>query len=49
MFETSYLGEKLINLLNKKVTENASISLGYFISSKNHNKLLKVAQLGKNH
>ncbi len=43
-FETAYLGENVINLLQQK----AAISLGYFIFSKNHNEPPKVAQMVKN-
>jgi hypothetical protein len=46
--ETTYIGEKLINLLRQKVAQNAAISLDYFIFSKNHNAPPKVAQLAKN-
>jgi hypothetical protein len=31
-----------------KVAQNVTLSLGYFISSKNHNEVPKVAQLAKN-
>jgi hypothetical protein len=40
--------QKCINLLKPKVTQNVTISLGYFIFSKNHNEPPKVAQLAKN-
>jgi hypothetical protein len=33
-FETTYLGESVINLLQKKVVQNFDISLGYFILKK---------------
>jgi hypothetical protein len=33
-FETTYLGESVINLLQKKVVQNFAISLGYFIVKK---------------
>jgi hypothetical protein len=42
MFETAYLGENTI-----KFAHNVSISLGYFIFSKNHNEPPKEAQLKK--
>jgi hypothetical protein len=35
-------------LLKQKVAQNVTISLGYFILSKNHNEPSKVAQLAKN-
>jgi hypothetical protein len=47
-FETAYLDENVINLLQQKVAQNIVISLGYFIFSKNHNEPPKVAQLVKN-
>jgi len=34
-------------LLNQKVVQNVTISLGYFIISRAHNELPKVAQLEK--
>jgi hypothetical protein len=46
--ETDYLGEIVINLLKQKVAQNVTISLGYFIFSKNHNEHPKVVQLAKN-
>ncbi len=46
-FETAYLGEKLINLLEQKVAQKVVIIMGYFILSKNHNEPPKVAQLAK--
>ncbi len=46
-FETAYLGENVINLLQQKVAQNIAISSGYFIFSKNHNEPPKVAQLAK--
>jgi hypothetical protein len=49
MFLTPYLGENVINLLQQKVAQKVTISLGYFIFSKNHNEPPKVAQLVKNH
>jgi hypothetical protein len=49
VFETAYLGEKVIILLQQKVAQNVAISLGYFIFPKNHNEPPKVAQLAKNH
>jgi hypothetical protein len=48
-FETAYLGENVIILLNQKVAQNVTVPLGYFICSKNHNEPKKVAQLVKNH
>jgi hypothetical protein len=33
-FETAYLGENAINLIQQKVAQNVTISLGYFILSK---------------
>jgi hypothetical protein len=48
-FETAYLGESVINSLQQKVAQNITISLGYFIFSKNHNGPPKVAQLVKHH
>jgi hypothetical protein len=48
MFETAYLGENVINLLQQKAAQNVAIPLGYFIFSKNHNEPPKVAQLAKN-
>jgi hypothetical protein len=33
-FETAYLGENAINLIQHKVAQNVTISLGYFILSK---------------
>ncbi len=47
MHEIAYLGEIVVNLLKPKVAQNVAISLGYFIFSKNHNELPKVAQLTK--
>jgi hypothetical protein len=47
-FEMAYLGETLINLLKQKVAQIVTIILGYFMLSKNHNELPKVAQLMKN-
>ncbi len=47
-FETAYLIENAINLLQPKVAQNVTISLGNFIFSKNHIEPLKVAQLMKN-
>jgi hypothetical protein len=44
-FETAYLGENVINLLNQKVAQNVAIILGIF--SKNHNEPPKVTQLAK--
>jgi hypothetical protein len=46
-FEAAYLGENVINMLHQKVAQNITISLGYFIFSKNHNESPKVAQLVK--
>jgi hypothetical protein len=46
-FETAYLGENVINLLQQKVTQNIPISFSYLIFSKNHNEPPKVAQLVK--
>jgi hypothetical protein len=43
------LGESAINLLKPKVAQNVVISLGYSVFSKNHNELLKVTKLVKNH
>jgi hypothetical protein len=34
-------------MLLQKVAQNVTISFGYFIFSKNHNELPKVAQLAK--
>jgi hypothetical protein len=48
-FETAYLGETGINLLQQKIAPKVAISLGYFIFSKNHKEPPKVAQLVKNH
>ncbi len=45
---TDYLGENVINLLKPKVAQNVANSLGYFIISKNHSELSKVAQGVKN-
>jgi hypothetical protein len=45
-FETAYLGENVIHLLQQKVAQNVAISLGYFIFSKNHNEH-PIAQLPK--
>jgi hypothetical protein len=45
---TAYLGEHAINLLQQKVAQNVTISLGYFIFSKNLNEPPKVAQRVKN-
>jgi hypothetical protein len=47
--ESDYLGENAMNLLRQNVAQNVTISLGYFIFSKNHNEPPKVAQLAKNH
>jgi hypothetical protein len=47
-FKTAYLGKNLFYLLHQKVAQNITISLGYFIFSKNHNEPPKVAQLAKN-
>jgi hypothetical protein len=47
-FETVYLGQNEINLLKQKVAQNVTISLGYFIFSKNHISPLKFARLAKN-
>ncbi len=47
-FETTYLGETLINLLKQKVGPKVAIVLGYFIVSKNHNDTTKVAPSAKN-
>jgi hypothetical protein len=41
------LGGKM-KLLKQKVAQNFAIYLGYFVSSKNHNKVPKVAQIAKN-
>jgi hypothetical protein len=30
-FETAYLGDNVIDLLNQKAAQNVAISLGYFI------------------
>jgi hypothetical protein len=38
-----------MNMLKQKVAHIAAISLGYFIFSKNHIEIPKVAQLAKNH
>jgi hypothetical protein len=43
------LSENVINLVNQKVAQNVTISLGYFIFSKNCNEPPTVAQLAKNH
>ncbi len=48
-FETAYLDENVINLVKPKVAQNVTISLGYFIFSKNHNEPPNVAYLPKNH
>jgi hypothetical protein len=48
-FEAAYLGENVLNLIKQKGALNITISLGYFIFSKNHNAPPKVAQLVKNH
>ncbi len=42
-----YLGENAMNLIKQKGALNITISLGYFIFSKNHNEPPKVAQLVK--
>jgi hypothetical protein len=47
--ETAYLGESVINSLGQKVAQNITLSLGYFIFSKNPNRPPKVAQLVKHH
>jgi hypothetical protein len=47
-FETAYLGENVINLLQQKAAQNVTFSLVYFIFKKNHNKSPKIAQLAKN-
>jgi hypothetical protein len=38
--------KNVINLLQQKVAQNVTISLGYFIFSKNHNESPKIAQSG---
>ncbi len=45
-FETAYLGENVINLLQQKVAQNIAISMSYFIFSKNHNES-KSSPIGK--
>jgi hypothetical protein len=47
-FETAYLGENGINLLQHKVAQKVAISLGYFMFSKSHKEPPKVTQLAKN-
>ncbi len=47
-FETAYLGENGINLLQQEAAKTVAISLGYFMFSKNHEEPPKVAQLAKN-
>jgi hypothetical protein len=42
------LGENVINLCKPKVAQYVVNALGYFIFSKNHNQLQKVAQTAKN-
>jgi hypothetical protein len=42
------LCENVLNLLQQKVAQNVTISLGYFIFSKNHHGSLKVAILANN-
>jgi len=42
------LGENVINLCKPKVAQNVVNALGYFIFSKTHNQLQKVAQTAKN-
>jgi hypothetical protein len=44
-FETAYIDENGKKLLKQKVAQNVSISLGYFIFSRNHNEHSKVAQV----
>jgi hypothetical protein len=41
-FETAYLGENVKHLLRQKVLQNVTISLGYFMFSKNYFQLPKV-------
>jgi hypothetical protein len=48
-FETAYLGEYVINLLQQKSSLKCCHFFCYFIFSKNHNEPPKVAQLVKNH
>jgi hypothetical protein len=38
IFETAYLGENAINLLQQKVAQNVTIFGGYFNFSKKHNE-----------
>jgi hypothetical protein len=47
-FETAYLGENGINLLQQIATQKVDISLGNFMFSKNHKEPPKVTQLVKN-
>jgi hypothetical protein len=44
-FETTFLDENVKNLITQKV----ATFLGYFIFSKNHNEIPKVAQYMKSH
>jgi hypothetical protein len=44
-FETANIFKKVLYLLKQKVTQNITISLGYFTLSKNHNDHPKVAHL----
>jgi hypothetical protein len=47
-FECAYLNKNPIDLLKQKIAQNITITLGYFIHSKNNNEPQKVAQLAKN-
>jgi hypothetical protein len=42
-----HLGKNEIDLKKQKIAQNVNITLGYIISSKNHNQSSKVAQLAK--
>jgi hypothetical protein len=46
-FKTGYFGKNATDLLKLKVPQNVTISSGYFITSRSHNKLPKVAKLAK--
>jgi hypothetical protein len=48
MFLNCLFGQKSYIWLNKKITQNVSIILGYFIFSKNHTEPPKSSPIGKN-
>jgi hypothetical protein len=47
MLRTCLLGENVMNVLKQKEAQNVAISLGFFIFSKNHKQVPKLANLAK--